>query len=80
MRISNHMENEELFSFAPEVQKPYTDNSQTYKWNVLIVDDEEDVHNTTILALRNVTVRSGPKNLHKPLGGNSASPDPFKRK
>ena len=24
--------------------------------------------------------RSGPKNLHKPLGGNSASPDPFKRK
>ncbi|MGE4443243.1 MAG: hypothetical protein AB7D27_17425 [Desulfomicrobium sp.] len=24
--------------------------------------------------------RSGPGNLYKPLGGNSASPDPFKRK
>jgi len=24
--------------------------------------------------------RSGPRNLYKPLGGNSASPDPFKRK
>ena len=27
----------------------------------------------------NKGVRSGPGNLHKPLGGNSASPDTFKR-
>ncbi len=48
------MDNEEIL-FEPEDNTPQKDVSQTVKWKALIVDDVQDVHDLTRLALSDLT-------------------------
>ncbi|MCG2583965.1 PAS domain-containing protein [Massilia sp. TS11] len=54
-------QDESLLEFAPEEAAPVADPADTAPpWRVLIVDDNEDVHTVTVIALRN-TVYQGRK-------------------
>ena len=46
--------NNNLMTFAPEKDQSESDSKNDCYWNILIVDDEESVHETTIRVLKDI--------------------------
>lgn len=65
-------ESDELFDFAPD-HTP-TDEAAVAKghWTILIVDDEQDVHNATLLALRGIVMEGKPLRFLHAYSGQEA--------
>ncbi len=54
---------EELVVFAEEAEKEFVPPSQIDPWKVLVVDDEEDIHQATQFGLKGLTFRGQPLEL-----------------
>lgn len=52
--------NSDLFEFIPESTQSICDASDSAPWNILIVDDDQEVHESTVLALHHAIIHGRP--------------------
>ncbi len=64
----------ELFVFAAGDDNPVDTADSRSPWIILIVDDEPDVHGTTLLALRGLVIRAGRGKLDRLVSVSLAQP------
>ena len=67
-------DDDELFDWDDEEEEEQTSGTSKGQqvWNILIVDDEPEIHKITELALANVTFKDRPLKFHSAFSGAEA--------